>query len=142
MTRWQQSAALTMAAGVILIVGALLPWATLTSGFGSASIAGTDGDGVFAIALGALVAVAGVGMFNGSGTARAGAVVFGVLAAALMVSSFMNISEVVDESEVRASVGIGLWVGLLGGLLAAGAPLMAGSAAKSKSPPAPEGTSG
>lgn len=127
MTRWKQAALLTMSAGAMLVVGALLPWATLTSGFGSASIMGTDGDGVFALGLGVFIAVAGFVAFNGSDVARTLAAIVGILAVLLMGSTFMNMGEAVADTK-GASLGVGMWVAGLGALLGVAAPLGAGKA--------------
>jgi hypothetical protein len=145
MGKWKQSSVLTMIGGIMLIVGALLPWANLTSGFGTVSIAGTEGDGVFALGLGAIIALAGFGAFNGSATARTAAALIGIVAVLLMFTEFSNVSRGVKTATgdyTRASVGIGLWVAILGALLSVAAPLAAGSApaaAVAGTPPAGPG---
>lgn len=127
--QWRQSAMVTLAGGVMLVVGALLPWATITSGLGSVSLAGTDGDGIFLLGLGAIIAAASLGYLNGNRTARAGASLLGIIAIWLMVNEVGHVARVVDEANsdyTRGSIGIGVWVCLLGALLSAGAPLFAG----------------
>jgi hypothetical protein len=50
-----------LGAGALLVVGALLPWATVIAPFvGTISAAGTDGDGVITLVLGLLVGACGI----------------------------------------------------------------------------------
>jgi len=41
-------------AAIVVVIGSILPWATITSGFGSASKNGTSGDGVLTLILAGL----------------------------------------------------------------------------------------
>ena len=47
-----RSVAMVAAGGVIL--GSLLPWASISTGFGTISMSGTDGDGVITLLLGSM----------------------------------------------------------------------------------------
>jgi hypothetical protein len=89
----------------------MLPWATLTTGFGTISKAGTDGDGVLtllaAVVIGVLVLVA-----KGA-KALIAAIVVCVLALAVCVYDIADVS-----SSGQVSVGIGLWLATLGGIAA------------------------
>ena len=48
MDRVRSMALLTLVGGALTAVGSILPWATIASGIGSISKAGTEGDGIFA----------------------------------------------------------------------------------------------
>jgi hypothetical protein len=46
--------------GALVLVGSFLPWATVASGFGSASLSGTEGDGKITLVVGLLAALVAV----------------------------------------------------------------------------------
>jgi hypothetical protein len=117
-----QQALLPLIGGAAVVVGSLLPWGTVTTVFGSVSIAGTEGDGKITLALGgALVLIAVLEMV---GQISASKWVLGLVAAgAAGVAGYdwLNISQRLGEVQseyARASVGIGLQVAALGGVLA------------------------
>lgn len=112
-------AGLVLLGGVVLGVGAFLPWVTVSSPLGSASANGTDGtsDGYGFVALGAgaaLLAVLAVAVRRRLGPA------LGVLALLLgLGAAGFDAFEIVDThrkasdatiGSVTASVGYGLWV--------------------------------
>ena len=113
----------TVAAGAAVAMGSLMPWATVTTGFGSANMAGTEGDGVITLALGA-----GAAVFGGF-LKRWPAFALFALAAAVSIYDFSNISDRASEvsSEfARASVGWGLWLVIAGAIAGAILTLVGG----------------
>lgn len=103
----------------VVAVGALLPWVTVDAGLVSASKAGTDGDGVITLLLAIVVGGLLLAKWK-AGIGRAVLIASLVLAAivlAIAIYDSIDIASAVDESElveVRASIGIGLWLTLLG----------------------------
>ena len=87
---------LSLIGGGLVILGSFLPWATVTSAFGSVSKSGTDGDGQITL-------------------------IAGCLAALVAVMDIIDVSRTAGEVEsayLDASVGIGLWVVLAGAVVA------------------------
>lgn len=124
-----------LAGGAVgLIIGAFLPWVTLTAIFiGTVSFAGTEGDGLITLGLGVLAGVvAGRTIFTARPAGRGIAITLVVVAAiATLVAGYdlTNIQRAVwdlpDDVPGKASVGIGLWLTTLaavallaGGILA------------------------
>ena len=119
-----------LGAGALLVVGALLPWATVIAPFvGTISAAGTDGDGVITLVLGLVVGACGfVGLRSQRGKAAKIAGAIGLVVAAVIgcydVALISNAAGDVPELdlELHVSVGMGLWLtvaaamGGLGGL--------------------------
>jgi hypothetical protein len=112
-------------AGAIAL-GSLLPWATLSSIFGSISVAGTQGDGVITLIVSALIAVFGiVAMTKPQSDSASFSILVFILAAigvGIGIYDATRIQRVVSdvpESIAAASVGIGLWLLIAGALLAA-----------------------
>lgn len=98
----------------LLVIGALLPWATISGPFFNFSANGVEGDGVFTLVAGLVVAA-----IITLGKARRGAAVasliIGGLAGMLTVFTMANVSNAIDEAEATefagvASVGVGLWL--------------------------------
>jgi hypothetical protein len=105
-----------------VVVGSLLPWAEVTAPFiGTVTKSGTDGDGVLTL-IGALV-IAGLGFLAFGSRRSRGAIIGSLVVAGLialvavvdMVDVSSRIADVEDQDlAVSASIGIGLWVVLLG----------------------------
>lgn len=103
-------------------LGSLLPWATLTTGFGSVSVNGTDGDGIMTLLMG--LAGSALMFLAYSGKSRT---VFSAISIVLaLIIAFVGIVDAVDVSSavsdgddfgIRASVGIGLYLVIIGGLV-------------------------
>jgi hypothetical protein len=111
-----------LVAGVVVVAfGALLPWATLNAGIISVSKAGTDGDGVITLLLAIVVGVLLLAKWK-AGLSRAVvivALVLGVIVLAIATIDAIDVASRFEDNdlvEVRASVGIGLWLTLLGGI--------------------------
>jgi Protein of unknown function (DUF2510) len=108
-----------------LVVGALLPWATASAGFISVSKAGTDGDGVITLVLGAVIALFALfalkpqphqlAVLVGAGA--------GLAAGGVAIYDIVNVSDAVTNAQsqsslVHASVGSGLYVTAVGAAIA------------------------
>ncbi len=109
-------------AGVLTVICAALPWATVRTIFGSISASGLDGgDGVFTAALGICGALC---VAHGKRAALIIALLCGIAISLIGVYDYDNASEIVDETNaeggVIASVGIGLY-----GTIVAGVALLA-----------------
>ena len=107
---------------VVAQAGAAIPWAEVTAPFiGTVTKSGTDGDGVLTL-IGALV-IAGLGFLAFGSRRSRGAIIGSLVVAGLialvavvdMVDVSSRIADVEDQDlAVSASIGIGLWVVLLG----------------------------
>lgn len=102
-----------MAAAAVM-VGSLMPWATVATVFGSVDVAGTEGDGVITL-IGAVV----VGLAVLIRRYVSAAIGFAVVAA-ISIYHVSNVAQMADEADsefVRASVGWGLWVLVVGSVV-------------------------
>ncbi len=109
-----------LVAVLLIIIGSVLPWATINLGIVSQSIGGLDGDGGITIVLSL---VAGLLVFLSKGRKigfAIGAVVAVVLCALIAVIDISDVSSTFDGSGLDAgvSVGIGLWLVLVASLCA------------------------
>ena len=108
----------TLVAGIGLVVGSLLPWATISAPFiGTVNITATDGDGMLTLIAGLAVSLIGILGLTPRGVGVAGLVslTFLVLLAAFVAFTDLgNISglaaDVSEDGFGAASVGIGLWL--------------------------------
>lgn len=97
---------------VVLIIAAFLPWASLG---GLISVSGTDGDGGITIFLGLVAGIMGVlAALQGKRWAGITAIVFGVLS---FLVGLLNILDVSSTDFGEPTIGIGLWLTALAGLL-------------------------
>lgn len=133
----RQAATLALIGSAAIILGSLLPWATLTTGFGSVSIAGTHGDGMITLILGALAGLVAFVWFGGqiSSGVRTG---LGVIAIAILIVSANAATNIANVSG-GASSQVGIGIGLFGVLLGACATLISTLRRldKQKPPPGP-----
>jgi hypothetical protein len=108
-------------AGILVALGSLLAWATVSAGIINASAAGTNGDGKITLIFGG-VAVATVILFI---TMRniwwiVGAVVAFLVALGVSVYDTVNVSSTHvgnDVIQANVSVGIGLWLCLIASIV-------------------------
>lgn len=116
-----------LVAAALTILGALLPWATIQTVFGSVSVSGVDDgrDGTLTVFLGLILGVVAlVALVRRSRGVAVGvtAIVIGVLVGLIGVIDVVDVSRVADdvnaEGFARASVGVGLWLTCLSGVLA------------------------
>ena len=118
----KESAILALVGGVAVVVGSLMPWATITAIFGTISVAGTQGDGTITLVLGGVLGV--LALLDLVGTTSISKwlyVGFGVAAAGVGGFDWVNLSQRLGEAQsefVQASVGIGLVIVVGGGILA------------------------
>ena len=113
--------ALTAIGGGIVLLGSFLPWATVSSGFGTASVSGTEGDGKITMALGIALVTLGVIELTRSTSLRVLILIAATLAAGIGVLDFISANERVagvESAFVHASVGVGLYAVIGGGILA------------------------
>lgn len=111
--------------GTLLIVGALLPWITVRTGFGSVSISGVDegGDGIFMIVIGVLtLAVSGGDLLNLElpNFSRVLVLILGFVAGVILLIDYSNISERIggaDNAFVSAGLGAGFIVCAIGAVI-------------------------
>jgi hypothetical protein len=115
-------AALTGLAGLAVVVGSIMPWASIATAFGTVSVAGTEGDGKITLALGVgLLILAAVQISNANPGLRLFSAIVGAGTGVVAVIDIANVSSKVGEVSsafARASVGSGLYVVLVGGALA------------------------
>ncbi len=93
-----------LASAAAIIVGSIMPWATVQTVFGSLSVAGTDGDGKIT-AIGG-----GVVLFLAFTRKYRAAAVIAALVLAGGVYDVINISDVDGDEFAHVSVGWGLWL--------------------------------
>jgi hypothetical protein len=119
----------TIAGAALIAVGSLLPWASVSSAFGTVSFAGTEGDGRITLVLAALIGLGAALLWRRPGPAWILRVIVGLLAAYVVYIAWNDMSnlseETAEESDlVLTSVGAGLYLVLIGGLAALGGLLI------------------
>ena len=119
----------TIAGAALIAVGSLLPWASVSSAFGTVSFAGTQGDGRITLVLAALIGLGAAVLWRRPGPSWILRVVVGLLAAYVIYIAWNDMSNVsehaAEESDlVLGSVGAGLYLVLIGGLAALGGLLI------------------
>jgi hypothetical protein len=133
------TAVVILLGGVLFAVGSFLPWATASSAFGSASKSGMEGgDGMITVFLGVVIALLGLTRLQRPGLPgnRLTMVLLGAIAIGVAVFEGSNIQSRLEASSsayVVTSVGMGIYVMGVGGVLALLASLF-GATAK---PPVP-----
>lgn len=141
----RQAAIAVVVGGILVAVGSLLPWATATTGFGSISIAGTDGDGKITLVLGAVAALVGfLSIETTSQGLRVTAFIAGALAGLAGAMDYSSLDKRLNEASsdaIRASIGPGLYLVLVGAVaIGWGAVSLKPDAAAAGEPPgAPAG---
>lgn len=106
-------------AGVAAVIGAALPWAKVTTVFGTITMSGTDGngDGWITAVLGGAGAIAMYRMGKALWLAAVCGALIGLIGAYDMNNLRRTVADVNAESDsVIASVGIGLWVTTIAGI--------------------------
>jgi ABC-type Fe3+-siderophore transport system permease subunit len=104
---------IAIAGGALLIVGSLMDWVTAESPLGNFSKSGIEGDGIITAILG-VIAVLTLTLSERVWPAAACGVIGGLVA----IADTSNIRRVVDDVSgdlLNASVGVGLYVCILGG---------------------------
>jgi hypothetical protein len=111
-----------LAAGLVVMAGSILPWASLHTIFGRFSVAGTAGDGKFTVVLGMAIAVLAGGYLTGNlarnlamwAISGIGAVV--ALWALYLILDIHSALGADTTPFLSVTVGFGLYVLLCGGL--------------------------
>ena len=103
----------------LLAIGSLLPWASIQTVFGNVGVAGTNGDGKLTIGL---ALVGGLGLLLASSRGwRVVSLIAALAAAAVVAYDWANLSSkasAVSNEYATATVGVGLYVCLIGALAA------------------------
>jgi hypothetical protein len=115
---------ITLIGGVLVAVGSLMPWATVTHAFGTLTVNGTEGDGRITLVVGLILVLVAVlelaGTVSGRNVARDIALILAFVAAGIGVYQIVNLESRLGDvrSEfARASVGMGLYSVVGGGVL-------------------------
>jgi hypothetical protein len=112
---------LELVGGAVLLAGSALAWASLTTVFGTASVPGTESDGLIAMAVGGLICLLAILELGSPYDTRTAAMFAAIAVGVLGVYEWVSIRERVLEvsSEfARASVGVGLYAVIAGACLA------------------------
>lgn len=118
--------AIIAGSALLVLLGSLLPWATVETGFGSISVRGTEGDGVLTLLLALAGGAAAVAVVMArKPMAAIGGIVAGGLALAIGLFDFIDLARATGDSGglVQAHTGFGLWLVLLGSLAMTGASI-------------------
>lgn len=121
---------LCLIGGSGLIIGSLLPWASITATlFGTRSLIGIEGDGIFSAAAGALIILLAIITKTKPGKSfNLFIVLLSVLSIILIVSKFISIGEAFKDTPVGidSTLGSGLYISaiapffsIVGGLISA-----------------------
>jgi len=114
------AAACAIVGGLLIAIGSVLPWATVTVGFATVNISGLDKgkDGVFTLPMGVIAVLLGILLFgNVSRNLGAAISAIGAVAGAVGVSDLVDITNRVSnfKSELgSAGVGAGLYLVVVG----------------------------
>ena len=108
-------------AGIGVMIGSLLPWITVTTVFGQIDMAGTEGDGVATLGLGAATVVGFLArwwwVYVFAAFAAAGIAIYHVF-------NVNSAAAVIESNALSGSVGWGLWLTLVVALTAFAAALV------------------
>jgi hypothetical protein len=108
--------------GCLVLLGSFLPWATVTTVFGTVNVAGTNGDGTITLGLGLVIVLLSILELTTSGVRTvklAVGFIAGILAAAIGVLDVANVNDrIADVSSdvAQAAVGVGLYMVIAGGV--------------------------
>lgn len=114
-----QGRQITLLGATALVIGALLPWVTATSIFGSISINGYEGDGIITGGIGLLILISAL-LTKGKAGKRysVAGTIFGAIVALLVFWEISNVNLAAENADyVRASVGSGLYLSMIGAIL-------------------------
>ena len=113
--------------GILYAAGSALPWITVTAAFvGTVTRSGLEGgDGIITIGLGIVLALVGLAHLLGSKAAgsKVALVLVALIAVGFSIFEINNVNERINglDADIRelASVGIGLWMMVVGSVVAA-----------------------
>lgn len=112
---------LVLLGGASLIIGALLPWASMTAPFvGTLTVSGYQGDGLLSGLIGVILLIGGFISRGRKGQRYSiAAVGLAVLAGLLVIPKFSSLGSAIGEMELGfGSLGVGLYLSALGVALA------------------------
>ncbi len=118
--------AIIAGSALLVLLGSLLPWASVDTAFGSISVRGTEGDGVLTILLALAGGAAAIAVVMArKPMAAIGGVVAGGLALLIAAYDFIDLARISGDSGglVESHVGFGLWLVLFGSLAMTGASI-------------------
>lgn len=104
---------------VLLVVGALLPWASAETPFATLTAKGVEGDGVLTLGAGLLVALL-ITLGSGRRGPALMCVIVGLLAGLVALVDMSNLADALAELEqdesllLAPSIGVGLWLTAIG----------------------------
>ncbi len=104
-----------------LLLGMLLPWATITAPFvGTVTVAGYQGDGVITGGIGLLLLIGALVYKGKSGKMYSiASALLGLAAAAVAAPKIVTVgSALAGQSSVIGGVGVGVYVTVIGGVIA------------------------
>ncbi len=115
--RIQPAHILTAISSILVIIAALLPWATVDTALGSKSVSGIEGDGIITLVLGigamAAIAVSAYGKRWGAVIAT----IFGGIVAIVGIIDWADVGGAsADPGFASISVGAGLVLTAIGGI--------------------------
>lgn len=101
--------------GILLLVGVFLPWFRLITLFGNLPIRGYTGDGIFSGGIGIILII--VSIFAKPKVGKPFSMVGGILAVLALILIISKIYSVLSIGEGMTSVGVGIYVSILGAIL-------------------------
>ncbi len=115
------SGILALVGGCLMVLGSLFPWAQVVSVFGTVTVNGTEGDGKITIVLGLVVAVLGLlAIANRRAKLHILVPILGLVGGGIGLLDLLNASSkfesVASDGFVHPSIGIGLYLVILGGI--------------------------
>lgn len=136
---------LVLFGGIGLMVGAALPWGTVTSAFGQISMNGLEGDGMLSGGAGLVLLLVALTVKPKAGSMFSvlGGIV-ALFAGYISLNAILNVGSLADEPGVIVQTGYGLYVSLIGALLAtlgSFSKIPGEPAAENNEQPAPQETS-
>jgi hypothetical protein len=105
--------------GGLVLIGSFLPWGTVTTVFGTISVAGTNGDGKITLGVGLAIVLVSILELTGTSGVRILNIVIGVVAAGIGVLDYANVSDRIagaSSDVAQAAVGVGLYAVIAGGI--------------------------
>ena len=120
---WNAASIATIGGAAAVILGAFLPWAKV----GGLSVSGTEGDGVLTLILGVAAGLmGGFGILRGRSGLLVGSMIAALLALAIGGYDASNINSVADGPfGLKVTVGMGLYLTILGGIAGIVGPILA-----------------
>jgi len=112
------STIVALVGGVVALLGSFMTWASI-EGFGSAGGMEEGGDGVITLIV--AIATVAAAIFLKDKARMIAVVVGGAIIAIVGIINVLDINSTSNDTGIPISVGIGLWMVLAGGIVAAAA---------------------